>query len=173
MSKFLVSHKKLKKEMNILPKQNRVFISPYSPDEVLHFLACYTKERTEYNIVPDKINNLIKFYGRIYEDKNCFVITKKIQHTHSFLPLIKGKIEEIEEGTLINVEYKLLPNTLFFLIFNVIAAFLIGSLFLVIGNFGGAIICYLFVICSWFITISNFHLQAKDSHKILEETLII
>lgn len=159
--------------MNILPTERRVFISPFSSDEVLHFLACYTKERNEYSIVPDKINNLVKFYGCIYEEKNHFILTKKFQHTHSFLPLINGKIEDIEEGTLISVEYKLLPNTLFFLIFNIIAAFLIGSIFLIIGNFVGAIICYLFVICSWFITIANFHLQVKDSHKTLEETLIV
>lgn len=159
--------------MNILPIQRRVFISPYQPDEVLNFLSIHTRERTEYSIIPDKINNLIKFYGNINEEKNQFLITKKFHHTNIFLPLIHGKLEVIEEGTLVSVEYKLLPSTLFFFLFNAIMATLFGILFFIIGNFSIGIICFLFVICSYFITISNFHLQVKDSHQTLEETLII
>lgn len=159
--------------MNILPSERRVFISPFSADEVLHFIACTTKERTDYSVIPEKINNLHQFYGRIYEKKKSFVVTKKLIHTHTFLPIIYGKIEKTEEGSLILLDYKLLPATRFFLFFNIIVATLIGILFLFTENYLGGSIAIGFAIFSYVITAFNFYLQVNDSHKLIEETFSI
>ncbi len=156
--------------MNILPFERRVFISPFSADELLHFLACTTKERKDYSIIPDKINNLHRFYGRIYEEKKTFVVTKKLIHTHTFLPIIYGKIETTHEGSVLLLEYKLLPATLFFLFFNIIASLLISCLFFSTSNYQGGWIALSFAALSYIITTFNFHLQVKDSHKLVEET---
>ncbi|MCP4522025.1 MAG: hypothetical protein GY827_10105 [Cytophagales bacterium] len=159
--------------MKILPFENRVLISPFSVDEVFHFLACYTKERSHYSVVAER-GDINKFYGRLDEEKRRFTLTKKLRHTHNFLPLVRGEVEQTEKGnTVVLVEYKLLPNTLFFFAFNLIVALLLGTIFLIVGNYVGGVLCLFFGLFSYVITVYNFKLQVEDTHKILEDTITL
>lgn len=101
--------------MNLIPFFSETLVSSYSKDEVMEHIS---KKTLEVNFL-DKSNYLkpkhIAFNGIV--GKNTFRISKVIQRSNTFLPLILGEVEDTPRGSILFLRYKLFPGALFFVLF--------------------------------------------------------
>lgn len=98
--------------MPFFPSQSEVLVSSLSKEVVLANLQEVTKQVNylDYDLKQDQE---FQFNGKIEKDQ--FHISLLIQKADSFLPLIKGKIEDTPMGCILFLTYRLFPSSTFFL----------------------------------------------------------
>lgn len=100
--------------MPFFPSQSEVLVSSLHKDEVLANLQAVTKQVNylDYDFRGEKSH---QFNGSITNDQ--FRLSLVIQKADSFLPLIKGRVEETPKGSILFLTYRLFPSSTFFLRF--------------------------------------------------------
>lgn len=105
--------------MQVWPATSEMFLSPLSEKEVIRRMKLAVKpvkyQSFQNRSLEDEIEEAFLFNGKVSE--SGFAISKMISRPNNFLPLIKGKIEGSDKGSLIHLEFSLFPSVKYFLIF--------------------------------------------------------
>ncbi|WP_228527594.1 hypothetical protein [Pararhodonellum marinum] len=110
------------------------------------------------------------FNGVILE--NTFRLSLFIDKADSFLPLIKGSIEASEMGSILFIEYRLFPSSIFFLAFWSLVTLLMAAFFgLTAGQPLYAFISFLVGLGNYFFAWSHFRRKTRRSQLIFHELL--
>lgn len=111
--------------MNILPYKNLTYKTHLSKEEIIKKLSDRIEPRQWIRMSSIFADNSHQPYeGTISE--NTFKVNRIIGYRNSFLPHIKGKIEESQDSTLIHIKMRLHPLVTIFLC--------IWSLLMVLGG---------------------------------------
>ena len=124
--------------MNVFPKYSEVLVSSFSPEEVVGKIRSATyKVNSPEDWEADDTKHL--FNGKVGTEK--FRLSLNIKKADNFLPLISGKIEPINSGCIIFLNYSLFPASALFLAFWGIITFL-AAIFLILyeNNFFYALV---------------------------------
>ena len=116
--------------MNVFPKYSEVLVSSFSPEEVLGKIRSATFKVNGPE--PWEADNKHLFNGRVGREN--FRISLKIKRADSFLPLISGKIEPINSGCILFLDYTLFPASVLFLAFWGIVTFLMAIFLILYEN---------------------------------------
>jgi len=102
--------------------------------------------------------------------KNKFCLSRKINRPDNFLPLIQGSIDETSLGSILFINYRLFPSTLYFLLFWSVLTCMIAVFFLVIHNMlvYGLVSLGLGVV-NYLITFAKFHRETKKTRSLLQD----
>lgn len=157
--------------MPFFPNQSEILVSPQSKAAVMSNLGKVTKNLNFLAYDALKENKYL-FNGKIQEDS--FTISLVIDRADSFLPLIKGKIEDTPLGSILFLSYSLFPSSAFFLGFWTIVCLLLCLVFGLISekymysalSFGFALLNYGF---AW----THFRRKIKLSQVVFYEILEI
>lgn len=112
--------------MPFFPHQSEILVSPQTKTEVMRNLGKVTKSMNFLAYDALKQNTHL-FNGTIKE--NSFSISLVIDRADSFLPLIKGKIEDTPMGSILFLSYSLFPSSAFFLGFWTVVSLLLCLFF--------------------------------------------
>lgn len=155
--------------VNVFPYHSETLVSSYGRGQVMDKIASVTQE-VDFPDSDFREKNPPLFNGNLYPDE--FRISLKVGKADSFLPLIFGKVETTANGSILFLEYRLFPSSVFFLGFwglitLVLAAFFyfaqsqslysLISIVIGAGNFAFA----------WF----NFNRKVEQSRKIFRKIL--
>lgn len=152
-----------------MPFYSETLVSALSKTEVIEQLSRKTRE-VNFLDKRSHIEDALVFNG--YVGKNSFRISKVIQKSDTFLPLILGKVEDTARGSILFLTYRLFPGALFFILFWSIV--LVGfSLFyfLLVKNplYGG--ICGGMALLNYALGLFFFHRQVKSSRAKFHELI--
>lgn len=152
-----------------MPFYSETLVSALSKAEVIEQLSRKTRE-VNFLDKRSHIEDALVFNG--YVGKNSFRISKVIQKSDTFLPLILGKVEDTARGSILFLTYRLFPGALFFILFWSIV--LVGfSLFyfLLVKNplYGG--ICGGMALLNYALGLFFFHRQVKSSRAKFHELI--
>lgn len=158
--------------MSWWPYTTKTLILPHSADEAQYLLSSVTKSPEVYRLdgKTDKIPNLYKFNGRV--DEYSFSVSKKVNYPQNFIPLIKGQIEGTKKGSIVSVKFTLFFASWFLLVLGSALTLFVAGIFLFFRY--DAIIGYsafLLFLLNYVVSIANFNIHVKDSHKLLQEVL--
>lgn len=155
--------------MPFFPHQSEVLVSPQSKIEVMNNLGKVTKNMNflAYDALKE---NTHLFNGTILE--NSFSLSLVIDRADSFLPLIKGKIEDTPMGSILFLSYSLFPSSAFFLGFWTVISLLLCLFFgLITGNYIYAVICFGFALLNYGFAWAHFKRKIKISQQVFHQIL--
>ncbi|WP_297336490.1 hypothetical protein [Algoriphagus sp.] len=155
--------------MNLLPFHSETLVSALSKTEVLEQLSRKTRE---VNFL-DKRSHLqqgLEFNG--YVGRSSFRISKVVQKSDTFLPLILGNVEDTARGSILFLTYRLFPGALFFILFwsIILVGFSLFYFLLVKSPVNGGICLGLGVI-NYVFALFFFHRQVKSSRTKFHELI--
>lgn len=152
------------------PEFSEILVSRLETEQVLERISSATiqEDSTVYSI-PQSGSSFL-FNGKI--KANSFFISEKVAKADSFLPLIAGKLESTKKGSILFLDYRFFPSTVFFLGFWSVITALLTVFFLVVhqnwvyslASFSVGAINYLFAL-------SNFKRKVKKSQELLHQML--
>lgn len=150
--------------MHLFPYHSEVLVSTLERDELLNRIQKVTRD-VNFLDYMDRENQNYDFNGVFGEDS--FRISLMIRKADSFLPLVKGRVEETSHGSILFLDYSLFPGAVFFLAFWTIVSFLLGLLFLVsMEEQGVGVLCFFLGAANYVFAWSHFKRKVKDSQKI-------
>jgi hypothetical protein len=155
--------------MLFFPHQSEILVSPQSKAAVMSNLEKVTKNMNFLAYDALKENKYL-FNGKIQEDS--FTISQVIDRADSFVPLIKGKIEDTPMGSILFLSYSLFPSSAFFLGFWTVVSLLLCLFFGITSekyvysalSLGSAIVNYGF---AW----AHFRRKIKLSRAVFHEIM--
>lgn len=155
--------------MPFLPFQSEILVSVLTKDEVLIRLDKVTRNVNFLDLEARKVDGFL-FNGTLSTDS--FRVSLVIDKADSFLPLIKGKIEDSGNGTILFLEYSLFPASIFFLVFWSLVTI---SLFFFFGLIAGkplyALVSLALGLGNYFFAWSYFKKKTKISQEIFHRLL--
>ncbi|UZD21995.1 hypothetical protein PBT90_00795 [Algoriphagus halophytocola] len=155
--------------MNLLPYDSETLVSSHPKEEVLYYLNRVTREVNYLDKRSQKKSDAV-FNGIV--GQNGFRISKVVDKSDTFLPLLLGKIEDTPRGSIIFIDYKLFPGALFFLIFWTVVLLAFTALYVfLIPNYTYAIICSGLGLSNYFLAIYFFNRQVKASRKVFHQLI--
>lgn len=155
--------------MPFFPKHSEVLVSALKKAEVLQKLDLVTRDPNFLDYESRKENGF-KFNGKI--GKDSFRISLVITKADSFLPLIKGKLEDTPTGSILFLEYSLFPGSVFFLGFWSLVTLMLFFFFGFIGEKPGFALISLFLGIGNYAFVSNhFKRKIKTSQEIFYQLL--
>lgn len=105
--------------MQFWPAQSEMFLSPLGEQEIMRRLELAVKpvkfQSFENRSLGERQEEAFLFNGHI--NQNAFAISQIVNKPNNFLPLIKGKIEGSENGSLVYLQFSLFPSVKYFLVF--------------------------------------------------------
>jgi len=108
--------------MQLWPAKSEMFLSPHGQHEIIRRMELAVKpvkfQSFKNRSLGDIEAEAFLFNGKV--GKNGFSISQVVNRPNNFLPLIKGKIEGGESGSLVHLEYSLFPSVKYFLVFWII-----------------------------------------------------
>jgi hypothetical protein len=112
--------------MEIWPVKSEMFLSPLGQEEIIRRMELAVKpvkyQSFKNRSLGDIEEEAFLFNGTV--SKAGFSISQVVNRPNNFLPLIKGKIEGGESGSLVHLEFSLFPSVKYFLFFWIILMFL-------------------------------------------------
>lgn len=155
--------------MPFFPNQSEILVSPQSKVEVISNLDKVTKNTNFLSYDALKKNKHF-FNGNIQEDS--FSISLVIDKADSFLPLIKGKIEDTPMGSILFLSYSLFPSSAFFLGFWTIVSLLLCLFFgFVSHNYMYSALSFGFALFNYGFAWAHFRRKIKISQAVFHEIL--
>lgn len=152
-----------------MPYDSETLVSSHPKEEVLYYLNRVTRE-VNYLDKRSQEKSEAVFNGIV--GQNGFRISKVVDRSDTFLPLLLGKIEDTPRGSIIFIDYKLFPGALFFLIFWTVVLSVFTVLYaFVIPNYTYAIICGGLGFINYFLAIYFFNRQVKSSRKLFHQLI--
>lgn len=106
--------------MQVWPATSEMFLSPLGEKEIMRRMELAVKpvkyQSFQNRSLEDEMEEeAFLFNGKVGE--NGFAISQIISRPNNFLPLIKGKVEGGEKGSLVYLEFTLFPSVKYFLVF--------------------------------------------------------
>jgi hypothetical protein len=155
--------------MSFFPKHSEVLVSPLKKEELLQKLDLVTKD-PNFLDYEARNENSHQFNGTL--GKQGFRISLVITKADSFLPLIKGKLEETPTGSILFLEYSLFPGSVFFLGFWSFVTILLFFFFgFMVEKAGFALISLGVGVGNYIFAWSHFKRKIKISQQIFLELL--
>jgi len=156
--------------MQLWPATSEMFLSPYGQEEIIR--------RMELAVKPVKFQSFQnRSLGEIEEEaflfngkvgKNGFAISQIVNRPNNFLPLIKGKVEGSNNGSLIHLEFALFPSVKYFLFFWIALMLLFSMVSIAQGDDILTIIFPITIlVASYALILSRFKDAYKKSRKEL------
>ncbi|WP_143962915.1 hypothetical protein [Litoribacter populi] len=108
-----------------MPVHTEILVSSLSRTEVVKRLDLMTREVNYLDY--EEYSHKQKFNGRVKPDS--FHLSLKMDRADTFLPLITGKIESTNQGSILFISYTLFPGAIFFLYFWLAIAMIMGMYF--------------------------------------------
>ncbi len=155
--------------MPFFPSQSEVLVSSLSKEEVLSNLQEVTKQVNylDYDLAQDKD---FQFNGNIQEDH--FSLSLLIQKADSFIPLIKGRVEDTPMGCILFLSYRLFPSSAFFLGFWTVVTLALAVFFAFIQQQTGyALLSLGFGILNYLFAWMHFKRKIRTSQEIFHQLL--
>ena len=149
--------------MNFIPFQSETLVSTLSKEEVMEHIS---KKTLEVNFLDKRTESSknVAFNGIV--GKNSFRISRVINRSNTFLPLILGEVEDTARGSILFLEYKLFPGALFFVVFWSIILLAFSAFFFGLAqNIINGSICLVMAILNYALALFFFHRQVKISRK--------
>lgn len=108
--------------MQLWPAKSEMFLSPLGEKEIRRRLELAVKpvkfQSFKNRSLGDIEEEAYLFNGKVSE--SGFSISQIVNSPNNFLPLIKGKIEGGESGSLVHLEFSLFPSVKYFLVFWIV-----------------------------------------------------
>lgn len=105
--------------MQLWPAKSEMFLSPHRQDEIIRRMKLAVKpvkfQSFKNRSLGDLEEEAYLFNGKV--SKKGFAISQIVSRPNNFLPLIKGKIEGGQSGSLVHLEFGLFPSIKYFLVF--------------------------------------------------------
>lgn len=160
--------------MNLFPFHTETLVSALSKEEVMEHISRKTREVNFLDKNQLQNQKGIAFNGIV--GNQSFRISKVIQRSNTFLPLILGEVEDTPRGSIIFLRYKLFPGALFFVVFWSLVLLGFTAFYWGISQHwlnGG--ICLVLALINYFLAVFFFHRQVKESranfHQIINYQL--
>lgn len=122
--------------MHLWPAKSEMFLSPHGQDEIIRRMELAVKpvkyQSYKNRSLGDVEEEAYLFNGNVGE--NGFAISQIVNRPNNFLPLIKGKIEGGETGSLVHLEFSLFPSIKYFLYFWIILMLLFSVISIAQGD---------------------------------------
>jgi len=108
--------------MQLWPAKSEMFLSPLGQEEIIRRMKLAVKpvkfQSYQNRSLGDIEEEAFLFNGKV--GKSGFAISQIVNRPNNFLPLIKGKIEGGESGSLVHLEFGLFPSVKYFLVFWIV-----------------------------------------------------
>ena len=108
--------------MQLWPAKSEMFLSPLGEKEIRRRLELAVKpvkfQSFKNKSIGEMDQEAFLFNGKV--GLNRFAISQIVSRPNNFLPLIKGKVEGGESGSLVHLEFSLFPSVKYFLFFWII-----------------------------------------------------
>lgn len=155
--------------MPFFPKHSEVLVSALKKEEVLERLDVVTRD-PNFLDYESRNESGYQFNGTLGIES--FTISLVITKADSFLPLIKGKLEDTPSGSILFLDYTLFPGSVFFLGFWSSVTILLFFFFGFMADKPGFALISLFVgIGNYVFAWKHFMRKIKVSQKIFHELL--
>lgn len=122
--------------MQLWPARSEMFLSPHGQNEIIRRMELAVKpvrfQSFENRSLGDIEEEAYLFNGKV--GKNGFAISQIVNRPNNFLPLIKGKIEGGQSGSLVHLEFSLFPSVKYFLVFWLLLMFLFSIISIAQGD---------------------------------------
>ncbi len=108
--------------MQLWPAKSEMFLSPLGEKEIIRRMELAVKP-VKYQSFKNQSLDDIEAEAYLFNGKvgiNKFAISQIVNRPNNFLPLIKGKIEGGDSGSLVHLEFSLFPSVRYFLFFWII-----------------------------------------------------
>ncbi|HET8860028.1 hypothetical protein [Marivirga sp.] len=108
--------------MQLWPAKSEMFLSPLGEKEIIRRMELAVKPVKFQSFKNQSLEDFgveaYLFNGKV--GKSGFSISQIVSRPNNFLPLIKGKIEGGDNGSLVHLEFCLFPSVKYFLLFWII-----------------------------------------------------
>jgi hypothetical protein len=156
--------------MQLWPAKSEMFLSPLGEKEIIRRMELAVKpvkfQSFKNQSLGDIEEEAFLFNGKV--SKSGFSISKIVNRPDNFLPLIKGKIEGGDSGSLVHLEFGLFPSIKYFLVFWIILMLLFSIISFVQGDDLLTITFpVIILIASYALIISRFHDAYQKSRREL------
>lgn len=170
---------KLKSLVSLLNKlffiKEEFLLSEYHIEDLSTILStvCFKVNRDKEEQSSDLVDIggvKCKFVGIVKSDFFC--LSKKVSHPQSFLPRVIGRLESINEQTIIKLKYGLFPLTKFWLIFWLIIC--IGATTFITLHLSHKYPIWLPIVIYlgfYAVAYGNFKLHCRDFRKVLDKEI--
>ena len=156
--------------MNLLPYHTETLVSVLSKKEVLGHLMRVTREVNFLDSRTQVLPDGIKFNGMIGQEG--FRISRVVRRGETFLPLVRGEVEETPRGSIIFLKFQLFPTTVFFLAFwSIILLAFSAFYFFVIQNFNYGLLCLGLGVVNYLLGMFFFHRQVKMTRGVFHDLI--
>jgi hypothetical protein len=157
--------------MQFWPAKSEMFLSPFGQDEIIRRMKLAVKPVKYQSFENRSLGNIEEeaflFNGKLTANK--FAISQIVGRPNNFLPLIKGKIEGGDKGSLVHLEFVLFPSVKYFLVFWILLMLLFSIISFVQGdNFLTIIFPIIILLASYALILSRF----KDAYRKSRKELI-
>ena len=123
--------------MNLLPFESITYRTHLAPEYVLELIKRAIEPKKTFRIISIFGSDKYKDYEGKIDENGDFEISRIISYRNSFLPVIKGKIEQDISGSTITVKMRLHLVVMFFMMFwcgAVGIGFMVAMVFQSLGN---------------------------------------
>jgi hypothetical protein len=156
--------------MQLWPAKSEMFLSPHRQDEIIRRMKLAVKpvkfQSFKNRSLGDLEEEAYLFNGKV--SKKGFAISQIVSRPNNFLPLIKGKIEGGQSGSLVHLEFGLFPSIKYFLVFWITLMLLFSVISIAQGDDLLTIIFPLIIlVASYALIISRFDDAYQKSRKEL------
>jgi len=119
--------------MQVWPAKSEMFLSPHGQDEIIRRMKLAVKpvkyQSFKNRSLGDIEEEAFLFNGKV--SASGFAISQIVSRPNNFLPLIKGKIEGADTGSLVHLKFELFPSIKYFLIFWIVLMLLFSLISIV------------------------------------------
>lgn len=155
--------------MPFFPHQSEILVSSQSKVEVISNLGKVTQNMNF--LAYDALKQNTHFFNGTIQE-NSFSISLVIDRADSFLPLIKGKIEDTPMGSILFLSYSLFPSSVFFLGFWTVVSLLLSLFFgFIAEKYMYAVICLGFALLNYGFAWAHFKRKIKISQAVFHQIL--
>ena len=119
--------------MQLWPAKSEMFLCPHGQEEIIRRMKLAVKpvkfQSFKNRSLGDIEEEAFLFNGKVSD--HGFAISHIVNRPNNFLPLIKGKIEGGDSGSLVYLEFGLFPSIKYFLVFWIVLMLLFSFISIV------------------------------------------
>ncbi len=98
----------------LLPVRSVTMVLPFPARNVVH--AIHERTHPTGVMVPPHAMPLQGYWFRGEVVQNQFWLSPKVEHFHSYMPVVSGRVERTPHGSIVFMEYRLFRSTQFFMV---------------------------------------------------------
>ena len=152
------------------PARSEMFLSSLPKEEIFRRLELAVKS-VDYQYYQNRALGKEEGVAYLFNGKvgNAgFAISKIVERPNNFLPLIRGRVEGNEKGSLVHLQFKIFPSVTFFMAFWAILMLLLSLISFLEGeNWLNITFPLLILAASYWLILSRFEAAYQKSRKEL------